>query len=139
MHTITSTAPTHLILLHCSDSIQFLHRTSSPAPHEHVFVDRCGVGAHRHGELVYGGGGVCANKRMWAELCVRLTSHPGRKEERRLSLPDSERRIQVWSSYTSCSTPRPRRRAREEHPRCCCKRQPGVQDTDGRKAQMIAN
>lgn len=82
----------------------------------------------------------CANKRIWAELYSCLTrSQPVWKKERKLWLPDSGRRIQVWPSCTSCSTPRPRRRAHEEPPRCCCMRQPGVQDTDGRKGQIIGN
>lgn len=43
--------PTHLILLQCSDSIRLLRHRSSPAPHKHVFVDRCGGGGCQHGEL----------------------------------------------------------------------------------------
>lgn len=64
--------PTHLILLQRSDSIQSLRCTSSPAPHQHVFVDRCGGATCHHGELkasMCGG----ANKSAWAEPDVCLT------------------------------------------------------------------
>ena len=55
--------PTHLILLQCWDSIQFLHRTSSPAPHEHVFVDRCCGGACQDGEhKTSAGAGGCGEE-----------------------------------------------------------------------------
>lgn len=54
-----------------------------------------------------------------------------------LWVPDSGRRTPVSPSCTSCSTLRPRRLAREERPRCCCMRQPGVQDTGDRKKKKI--
>ena len=82
----------------------------------------------------------CANKSRRAELDICLTERRQvRKAGGRLELPDSGRRIPGWTSYTSCSTLRPRRQAHEEHPHCCCMKWPGVQDTDGRKGEINKN